>query len=363
MDDEYLYKVVDALDAVAKETGKTVPQVALNWLLQRPTVATVIIGARNEEQLTREPRRRRLEPDAGAGGEARRGERDAAGRTRTGTSGASPSGTRPRCSDPAGPRRLEVVLWTFLSGRPQEFAMSPMSCVRTAVLPIVVLALAGCGGGYGPKVERGNLEVYYKDGATKEEAERLMAYIERISPPFPDRRTFQVRKTAAGYQVRMPVQKQYQDDEKALNAALGLDAARYSREVFNGAAVEMEACNELLVTLRTIPPRADVRLGHTDGKVEVLYAAEADKADVERLAKFLQPVAAESPAKIVTFKFARRDKVAEVSVVVDPKLIDDPGVKLSLEAIRQGIAESVFAGGPTELHLCDTFVQPVQVLK
>jgi aryl-alcohol dehydrogenase-like predicted oxidoreductase len=49
--DEYLYKVVDALDEVAKETGKTVPQVALNWLLQRPTVANVIIGARNEEQL------------------------------------------------------------------------------------------------------------------------------------------------------------------------------------------------------------------------------------------------------------------------------------------------------------------------
>jgi aryl-alcohol dehydrogenase-like predicted oxidoreductase len=51
MDDEYLYRVVDALDAVAAETGKTVPQVALNWLLRRPTVATVIIGARDETQL------------------------------------------------------------------------------------------------------------------------------------------------------------------------------------------------------------------------------------------------------------------------------------------------------------------------
>ena len=49
--DEYLYNVVDALDAVAAETGKTVPQVALNWLLQRPTIASVIVGARNEEQL------------------------------------------------------------------------------------------------------------------------------------------------------------------------------------------------------------------------------------------------------------------------------------------------------------------------
>jgi aryl-alcohol dehydrogenase-like predicted oxidoreductase len=51
VDDEYVYRVVDALDEVARETGKTVPQVALNWLLQRPSVATLIIGARNEEQL------------------------------------------------------------------------------------------------------------------------------------------------------------------------------------------------------------------------------------------------------------------------------------------------------------------------
>jgi aryl-alcohol dehydrogenase-like predicted oxidoreductase len=51
VDDEYLYRVVDALDAVAKETGKSVPQIALNWLLQRPSVANVVVGARNEEQL------------------------------------------------------------------------------------------------------------------------------------------------------------------------------------------------------------------------------------------------------------------------------------------------------------------------
>ena len=51
IEDEHVYKVVDAIDEVAKETGKTVPQIALNWLLQRPTVCNVIIGARNEEQL------------------------------------------------------------------------------------------------------------------------------------------------------------------------------------------------------------------------------------------------------------------------------------------------------------------------
>jgi aryl-alcohol dehydrogenase-like predicted oxidoreductase len=51
VDDEHLYRVIDALEVVAADTGKTVPQVAINWLLQRPTVASVIIGARNETQL------------------------------------------------------------------------------------------------------------------------------------------------------------------------------------------------------------------------------------------------------------------------------------------------------------------------
>jgi aryl-alcohol dehydrogenase-like predicted oxidoreductase len=51
VDDEHLFRVVDALDAVAEETGRAVPQIAINWLLRRPTVASVIVGARDEAQL------------------------------------------------------------------------------------------------------------------------------------------------------------------------------------------------------------------------------------------------------------------------------------------------------------------------
>jgi aryl-alcohol dehydrogenase-like predicted oxidoreductase len=50
-EDNRLFDVVDVLDDLSRETGKTVAQVALNWLLQRPTVATIVIGARTDEQL------------------------------------------------------------------------------------------------------------------------------------------------------------------------------------------------------------------------------------------------------------------------------------------------------------------------
>jgi aryl-alcohol dehydrogenase-like predicted oxidoreductase len=51
VDEEWLYRVIDTLNEVAAETGKTVPQIALNWLLRRPSVSTVLIGARDEAQL------------------------------------------------------------------------------------------------------------------------------------------------------------------------------------------------------------------------------------------------------------------------------------------------------------------------
>ncbi|MDH5833982.1 aldo/keto reductase [Luteimonas kalidii] len=51
VDDERLFRVTDALDAVAAEAGRPVPQVALNWLLQRPGVATILVGARDARQL------------------------------------------------------------------------------------------------------------------------------------------------------------------------------------------------------------------------------------------------------------------------------------------------------------------------
>jgi aryl-alcohol dehydrogenase-like predicted oxidoreductase len=50
-DEERLWRIVDTLDVVAQEVGKTIPQVALNWLLQQPSVANIIVGARDEEQL------------------------------------------------------------------------------------------------------------------------------------------------------------------------------------------------------------------------------------------------------------------------------------------------------------------------
>ena len=61
-DEERLFRIIDALDVVSAETGKTIPQIALNWLLQRPSVSSVIIGARDEAQRAAPAVRARAAP-------------------------------------------------------------------------------------------------------------------------------------------------------------------------------------------------------------------------------------------------------------------------------------------------------------
>src|SRR3979490_3490832 len=52
VEDGHLFTIIETIDVIAREIGKSVTQIALNWLLQRPTIASLIIGARNETQLS-----------------------------------------------------------------------------------------------------------------------------------------------------------------------------------------------------------------------------------------------------------------------------------------------------------------------
>lgn len=52
VDEEKGFEIVEKLEAIGKKHNKSVAQTALNWLLQKPKISSVIIGARNIQQLT-----------------------------------------------------------------------------------------------------------------------------------------------------------------------------------------------------------------------------------------------------------------------------------------------------------------------
>ncbi|MFO0866202.1 MAG: hypothetical protein U0744_16400 [Gemmataceae bacterium] len=224
---------------------------------------------------------------------------------------------------------------------------------------LVVSLVSGCSS-YGPNVSSGTIDVHYKGKATKEEAQKLANYLIGAWGDAPHRRTVQLVKEGDAYQFRMVVKKEFQKDDGTMKK-LAFDAARISRDVFDGAPVELHACDEHLATLRAIPPRGDVRYGVAEKKVEVFYSTPTDKEDAARLAKYLTTII--DGNAIISFKLARRGDVVEVHMVSDPNVLGQPGLIDALQNDRKAIAMNAFPGKTVELHLCDGTFDAIRVLK
>jgi len=225
---------------------------------------------------------------------------------------------------------------------------------------LCLLATAGCGFNYGPKESQGTIDVYYVDGATKAEAERVAAYLQKAWGEAPARRTVQLKKDGDTYQFRMVIKKEFQNDEPTLKK-LAFDGARISRETLDSAPVDVHACDTYLTTLKVVPMRPDVRYSLVQNTIEVFYPSPTDKDDADRLAKYLAKITNnKSP---ISFKLARRDKVVEIHMVTNQEALKNPELVAALQHDRKAINDNVFPGQIVELHLCDDVFNVVQVLK
>lgn len=231
---------------------------------------------------------------------------------------------------------------------------------RSCLVGLLVVCFASGCPSYGPSVSNGTIDVHYKGAATKEDAQKLANYLVGTWGAAPHRRTVQLVKEGDTYQFRMVVKKEFQKDDVIMKK-LAFDAARISRDVFNGAPVELQACDEHLTTLRSIPPRADVRYGLTEKKIELFYANPADKEDADRLTKYLATII--DGNALISFKMARRGDVVEVHMVSDPNILDQPGLIQALQTDRKAIAANGVPGKTVELHLCNDTFDVIRVLK
>lgn len=214
---------------------------------------------------------------------------------------------------------------------------------------------------HGEKVQQGAVEVYYANGATKEEANRLGAYLAKTWGPRSDRANVQLTKTRDGFQIRMVIKKESLNDGNLQNV-LEFQGARISRDVFNGASVDLNACDENFNTQKMFPHRPDARYGLVAGKAEVFFSADVNAEDAQRFADYLGTNLKEGPA-LVSYKLAKRGGIFEIHVAVRPDALNDPA---SISALRQDLdifAGKVFRGSQVEMHLCDTKFNVVQVLK
>jgi rhomboid protease GluP len=211
------------------------------------------------------------------------------------------------------------------------------------------------------RVQRGGIEVFYGGGTTAAEADRLAAYLEKSWGQANDRATVKLDKSPAGWQMHMVVKPEHREDAETL-AAIQIDVARVSRDVFDGAAVETHVCDERMRSVKVLPPRADVRYGIVDGKAEVFFPEEANRSDAQRLAHYLREQIGERPT-VISFKFARRGAAVEIYVIVDSSVLQDSAAVADLRQDRADIGKTLFPGQAVELHLCDPSFKSILVLR
>jgi hypothetical protein len=205
-------------------------------------------------------------------------------------------------------------------------------------------------------VQQGRVEILYSEGATRQEAERVAAHFAQ------DARNYgpiQLKKTARHYLIR--AQAGEATGLANTQKSWGVTAARISRDVFAGAAVEVHLCDEFFNTVKAVPLPADLRYGVVVERVETFFAAASDREDAKRLAKFVATTLESAGAPVLSTKLARRGNVAEVHLVVKKVRIDEAALR-QLRRLRSGIETNVFASLTVELHLCDASMEEFQLL-
>lgn len=208
------------------------------------------------------------------------------------------------------------------------------------------------------KIQQGNIDAYYSNGATKQDAERLAAFLARTWAP-KSMITVKITKGAEAFQFHMVIKQEFQNNEKLLKQ-LVFDGVRISHHVFDGAPVEVIVYDDHWKPLRSVPPRADFRHELVEGKTELFYPAEINFDEAQRLASHISKLFNGGPAML---KLAQRGDVKEVHLMFRQDKLNDPAVIAGLHQIRNSLSVEVFPETAVELHLCDEAFNVLQVLK
>jgi hypothetical protein len=217
-------------------------------------------------------------------------------------------------------------------------------------------------GGFGSKATQGNIEVYYKDGATQAEAEKLAGHLARVWGDAPERRSVQLTKNGETPRFRMVVKPEYHNDPKFMTQ-LGIFGAQLSRDVFNGVPIELEACDDHFNTVKAVPIPPAFRNGILKGKIELFYGEGVVKVDAEKLMASLEKEFANAPVPLLTVTLTKKDTTYTVSMPYDPEKLKAPEIRAALKTYCTALSVNDFGGAPVEWAACDPSFAVIEVIK
>ncbi|HWD87625.1 MAG TPA: hypothetical protein VG367_05820 [Mucilaginibacter sp.] len=215
----------------------------------------------------------------------------------------------------------------------------------TSVFPL----LQGCQN-FGKEKDYNGVQLYHTTSVTDAEADKLGAYL--LSQKFADgtAKTVQLNKSGNTYQFRM-VLKDDARNNPATETTMRSFAAFLSSDVFNGAPVEIQGCDERLNTIKTYKVVVESPEKNFNG-VQLYHTQDVTGAEADSLGNFLIRVKfATGDAK--TVQLAKTGSTYQFRFVVKPGLDKDTAFVRQCRLFANRLSGEIFKGNPVEVQLCD----------
>ncbi len=238
---------------------------------------------------------------------------------------------------------------------------SPLSLVISILVLLAIGYFTFFANNYGAKVTNGQIEVYYKDGVTKHEADRLASLLAREWANAPDKRSVQLVKTDGQYRFRMVVKPEYQNDPD-FNANMSIFGSQIAREILNSQPLEMDVCDERLKTIKSVPILQELLNRVKKDRFSVYYAPDISKEQAEKLLEWLTKEFATNQNQ-VDLSLKKQTDTIIVSMPYKKEFLERPEIIEELNIMAKKLSQDVFDGATTELTTCDPMFRVFQTFK
>lgn len=225
---------------------------------------------------------------------------------------------------------------------------------------LAVAMLVSCSN-YGEKLEFDGTEIFYTDGATKEQAEKLGNYLQKEGFTDGTKKSVQliVDKKSGELTFRMVTSK-----ENANDAQYDMIFESFARNISKefGVPVNFQLCDELFNTIKTIEAK-DVPHSITVGQTEVIYDKSISDELAQKLADFLADSQFSEEDTPKTVQLEKIEKGYIFKMVVKPDFQSNENYHSVLKVFGELMSISVFDGAPVTIHICDEYMNTLNVVE
>ncbi len=224
---------------------------------------------------------------------------------------------------------------------------------------ISFLLLISCSN-YGEKLVFDGTDVYYNEGVTKEQAQKLGNYL--VESEFTDgtKKSVQMVKdvTTGNLTFKMIASE---GEIEGMDMIFKTFASQLSKDVFNNEPVDFQLCNDTFEAFKTYSFKNLDGIVTVDG-TGISYTKNVTKSEAQKLGNYLK----ESGFTDGSSKTIQLDKEGATylfRMVVVEGAVNNPESENILRAYGEEISKNAFEGKPLVVHMCDDALKTIKIVK